>query len=115
MLDKIKQFLLQSVVLVINVALVLGGVLFIRHQQQKKQDQQDADFNAAVNKAQQGIETQAQQLQQIVDQNRNQKNETIANNPATVTVQKPVTVTQVIPAKTTTIKVPVTSSTTKTS
>jgi hypothetical protein len=114
MFDKIKRLLFQFVVLAVNATLVTGGVLFIRNQQQKKQDQQDLALNADMNQEQQEVATQAQQLQQIVDQNRNNKYDAVANNPPSVTVQKPVAVTQVIPAKTTTVKVPVKSTSAKT-
>ncbi|EKE20338.1 MAG: hypothetical protein ACD_8C00020G0007, partial [uncultured bacterium] len=53
-----------------------------------------------ANQQEQEIATKATELQQIIDNTRNQKTAEIANNPSEITVQKPVTVTKTIPAVT---------------
>lgn len=113
-MDKLKNYSIKAVVLVINAALVIGGAFFIKNGQQKKQAETDLVANISANQDQQAIATQAQQLQQIVDQNRNQKIESLAQNTGTVTIQKPTVVTQTIPAKTSTVTVPVSSSSSST-
>lgn len=105
-MDKIKSIAVKTIVLIINAALVTGGVFYFKNQQQKKQAARDLAANAQANDSQQQIADVAGQLQQIVDQNRNASQQVVQSNPATVTVQKPVTTTQIIPAKTATVKVP---------
>ncbi len=107
MWDKVKSFLFKFFVLVLNAGLVIGGVFIIKDQQQKKQVAQDLANNTGANQDAQGIAAQVAQLQQIVEQNKQVKDNIVANNPATITVQKPTTVTQTIPAVTKTVQVPV--------
>jgi biopolymer transport protein ExbB/TolQ len=109
-MDKLKGILVKSIILLINAGLVVSGVFFIKNNQDQKQVSEDLANNANANNEQKQLSEQALQLQKIVEQNRNQKTETISKNPSTITVQKPTTVTQTIPAKTTTVKVPVASS-----
>jgi hypothetical protein len=113
MLEKIKAFFIKFVVLAVNTALVAGGVFFIKHQQEEKQTSADLATNASANEDQQAVAAQVSQLQQIIEQNRKAKNEDISKNTGTITIQKPTTVTQTIPAVTKTVQVPVTTSTPK--
>lgn len=104
-MEKVKSFLVKAVVFIINVALVAGGVFFIKNQQRQKQAEADLVAANEAEKAAQSIGEQASQLQQIVEQNRNQKTDSVASNPSQVTVQKPTVITETIPAQTKAVNV----------
>lgn len=100
MMDKIKRFLLHFFVLGVNLALVMGGAFLMKNNQQEKKNAQILADNADANQQEQEIAVKIAELQQIIDNTRNQKIAEIAKNPSEVTVQKPVTVTRTIPAVT---------------
>lgn len=115
MFEKIKKFGLQFLVLVVNAGLVGGGVSYFKHQQDKKNAAAELAFDTQKDGSQSEalldpIAQKAQELQQIIDKNAKQKNESIANNPAKVQTQVPKTVTQTIPGATKTVTKNTTSS-----
>ncbi|HEX8974401.1 MAG TPA: hypothetical protein VF817_02860 [Patescibacteria group bacterium] len=114
-MDKLKGFVIKSIVLLINAALVVGGVFFLKNQQKQKQAQVDAAQAAADLANQIEAASQSSDLQKIIDSNRQQKADSVASNTGTITVQKPVTVKETIPGKTTTVTVPASSSTSSSS
>jgi hypothetical protein len=99
MWEKLKKFIVQIVVLFINVALVGGGVAYFKNQQEKKDALQGLANNVGEEIPAETIDPiaeKAAQLQQIIDQTTAQKNENVAKNTGSVTVQQPAK-----PAKTT--------------
>jgi hypothetical protein len=103
MWEKLKKFIVQIVVLFINVALVGGGVAYFKNQQEKKDALQGLANNVGEEIPAETIDPiaeKAAQLQQIIDQTTAQKNENVAKNTGSVTVKQPKTVTQVIPGGT---------------
>ena len=77
MWEKIKKFAVQAFVLLINIALVGGGVAYFKNQQEKK-DALEELANSVADEA--PVETinpiaeKASQLQQIIDKTTTQKN-----------------------------------------
>lgn len=113
--EKIKSFMLKSLVMLINFGLVGGGAAYIKNQNDKKVA---AELELANSEQQQDAmqtASKAQELDQIIQNNAEQKNGSIANNPSQVTVQQPKTVTQKVSGGATTVKaaVPAPSKTTK--
>lgn len=113
MWDKIKSYGLKTLVLLVNLGLVAGGADYIKNQQERKRVAEAEQANADAQVDAEQISTKAQQLDQVIQKSANQKVESIAKNPPTVTVQQPKTVTQVIPGGTTTVKKPAATKTTK--
>lgn len=103
-MEKIKSYGLKILVFFINLGLVVGGVTYIKKQQDKKKSVEIEEANAEAELSAQQVSDKAQQLDQIIKNNADQKNDSVANNPAEVTVQQPKTVTQVVPGGTTTVK-----------
>lgn len=96
-LEKIKSYGIKTLVMLINLGLVGGGVVYIKNQQDKKKAAEvEQANNEAIQEAQQ-IATKADQLDQIIQQNSTEKIKSIANNPSEITVQQPKTVTTMIP------------------
>lgn len=115
MWEKIKSFGLKILVLFINLGLVAGGAAYIKKVQDKKKIAEAEQANSEAQSTAAQISTKAQELDQIIQNNANQKVESIANNPSEVTIRQPKTVTQVVPGGTTTVKTtkPTASKTTK--
>ncbi len=105
-MEKIKRIMFQALVLVVNAALVVGGVLYFKNQKAKEEA---AKLQASIPEeapTESPLEIKARELQAIIDKNRSQQNDSIKENPDSITVKTPVVVKEVIPAKTTTVKIP---------
>ena len=102
MFENLKKKAVQAVVLLINIALVGGGISFFKNQQEKKNASQD--LAKALNDSE--VADKAAELQQIIENNASQKKESTSNNSGQVTVQKPKTVTQTVPGGTQTVTSP---------
>lgn len=114
LLDFLRRHGAKIAVFLLNASVVSLGVLGFRVQRAEKalaevrqavRDLEDRNRQAA---------SYTEAVQQRLAEKRGQKVESIANNPDQVEVQKPVTVTQNIPAKTEQVKVEVKSSSKKT-
>lgn len=119
MFGKIKKNSVQTAVLLVNLGLVWGGVLYFKNQQTKKNASENLANNAIAEEIPVAIidpiAEKAAQLQQIIDNNAVQASADAAKNTGQITVQKPKTVTQTIPGGTKTVNVSSTSSSSKTS
>lgn len=104
MMEKIKSYGLKMLVLLINLGLVAGGATYIKKQQDKKKSAEIDEANAEAELSAQQVSDKAQQLDQIIKNNADQKIDSIANNPAEITVKQPKTVTELVPGGTTTVK-----------
>ncbi len=106
MFENIKKFAVQGLVLILNVALVGGGVAYFKKQQEKKDLANSAPVaDVAPIPTIDPIAEKAAQLQQIIEKSSAQKNSNAAKNSGKITVQQPQTVTQVIPGGTKTVTV----------
>jgi hypothetical protein len=110
MLENVKKFTVQGVVLLINIALVSGGVSYFQNQQAKKDAAKELASNVSEEVATEEsipsvdpVAEKAAQLQKIIETSAAQKTEAVAKNTGTVTVQQPKTVTKVIPGATKTV------------
>lgn len=106
-MDKIKNFFLGLFVFSINLVLVLVGVFLIKNQHEKEiaEKKSLADLEFKNNKDL--IDDKIEELQKIIEKNKNAKIEDISKNTGSVSVEKPTTVTETIPAVTKTVEVPV--------
>ncbi len=115
MLENIKKISIQTLVLIVNIALVISGVSYFKNQQEKKDLANNtlATGEATPVATVDSIAEKAAQLQQIIEKNSAQKAASASKNTGQVTVQQPKTVTQVIPGgtKTVTTTAPSSSST----
>lgn len=106
MMENLKKYATQTLVLMINVALVGGGVSYFKKQQDQKNIEAGLAASApeiAQAPAVDPVAEKAQQLQQIIDKNSKDKTATVKSSPANVPVQVPKTVTQTIPGGTKTV------------
>ncbi|EKD58803.1 MAG: hypothetical protein ACD_56C00048G0004 [uncultured bacterium] len=103
MFEKVKKYALQVLVLILNLGLVGGGVIYFKKQQEKKEAESE-EIQKELDQIPDPLALQAQKLEQIIANNSQQKNESISNNPAEVTVQQSKVATETIPGETTTVK-----------
>lgn len=108
MFEKIKKYALQVLVLILNLGLVGGGVTYFKKQQDKKNEEAER-AQQELDQIPDPLALQAEKLQQIIEKNSQQQENSIANNPAEVTVQQPKTITETVPGGTTTVKKTVTA------
>lgn len=84
------------------------GVFFIKDGEQKKQIITSlavkSEFDAVLEQTKKDMASKAQELQQIIDKTKQQKEESVASNPDKVTVQQPKTVTETVSVKNTSTK-----------
>ncbi|MEI7621169.1 MAG: hypothetical protein WCJ51_01385 [Candidatus Moraniibacteriota bacterium] len=115
MFEKIKKISVQILVLLVNAALVGGGVFYLKNEQAQKEAEQklaDAQPEASQTVPVEAIDPiaeKAQQLQQIIQNNSQVAKDSTLKNTGQVTVQKPKTITQTIPGAVQTVTVPATS------
>lgn len=100
-LEKIKENSGKILFFVINVLLIVTGVLHVK--QRKIQDAMIENNESIANTPALAVDVQA--LQKDIAADRQQKIESIANNPAVVIKQETVAVTKIIPGATRTVTV----------
>lgn len=110
--EKIKQHLLKLMLFTINILLVVVGVSYLK--QKKYEDSMTQILNKDLSDSAKA-EEYAQKIQDQIMQDQNNKKSSISGNTGIVTKQQTVTVPKTIPAVTKQVKVPSTSTTTKTS
>ena len=110
-IKKIKENLVKFSILVLNVVLAIGGVLYFKNKDQQKKEEklsEEKAYNESVAKY------EIDQIQSALKESNIQKEQSIVNNPGTVSKQETVTVKKTIPAVTQQVTVPKTSKSSKT-
>jgi cytoskeletal protein RodZ len=121
-LEKIRQHAGKILLLLTGVLLFVAAIVIIKHRnitqlsanlaasQQEALRLREAEIAARNEAAAIDAKNKAQAKQDTIENDRQQKLDSVANNPAIVTVQETVPVTKVIPGATRKVTVPVASS-----
>lgn len=113
-MDFLRRHGAKIAVFVLNAAVVALGVLGLKVQRAEKALAEARQAAKELEAQQQNLAAYAEGVQERLAQSRGKKMDDVAQNPSQVQIQKPVTVTQNIPAKTEQVKVEVKSSSKKT-
>lgn len=111
LMGRFKITLVKALVLFGNVALVVGGIFFIKNQNDKKEElakkelaERLAEESLAMVAFAENAKIEALEMQLAITQDKLKKLAVLENNPKQIIVQKPVTITRTVTANTETSK-----------